>query len=86
MVYAETIINKAKEKIGSSDGDFFNTYYYGKKQKTIKAWCCMFVWWVFNECGAGNMLKKTAGCSTLRDWCKKTYKCDTDLSAAKKAT
>lgn len=37
------------------------------------AWCMIFVWWVFRECGLSNLFydgHKTASCTTLMKWAK----------------
>lgn len=39
-----------------------------------KAWCCVFLWWLFDQAGAGGLFYgggKTAYCPTLLSWYKK---------------
>lgn len=64
-----TIIAKAKSHLGESGTPTWNAY----KNASGQAWCCQFVWRVFNECGASKLFyggSKTAYCPTARTWCK----------------
>lgn len=80
-IYASTVLNKAISYIGTkevpagSNTVIFNTEYYGKKVKGDSyPWCCVFMWYVFNKCGASKLFyggKKTAYCPTLENWFKK---------------
>lgn len=82
------VVTKAYEFLGNTNGAFFNEKYYGKKQKNIYAWCCMFVWYIFHLVGYDNIFyggKKCAGCTTLLNFYKTKYPSyvDTDLSKCK---
>ena len=80
-IYASSVLNKAISYIGTkevpagSNTVIFNTEYYGKKVKGDSyTWCCVFMWYVFNKCGASKLFydgKKTAYCPTLENWFKK---------------
>lgn len=69
----EIIIAKAKSHLGESGTQTWNAYKLAKGQ----AWCCQFVWRVFNECGASKLFyggSKTAYCPSARSWCKTNLK------------
>lgn len=77
---AQRIINKAKGEIGTSEQPKgsnyikYNTEYYGGfVSGSAYAWCCVFVWWVFKECGLSNLFYdggKTAWCPAAAQWFK----------------
>lgn len=81
MSAVNTIVAKAKTQIGvkespaNSNNVKYNTAYYGKSVSGDKyPWCCVFMWWVFKECGYSNLFyggKKTASCNTLMNYYKK---------------
>lgn len=69
------IINVAKSQIGINDGGInkckYNYAYYNRDVSgSDYAWCCAFVWWVFNQAGASHLVKKTAGCTQMANYFK----------------
>lgn len=66
------VLNQARAWLGVEEyppGSDHNviTEYYGMDA----AWCCMFIWAIFNKSGHGNLFMnggKTAWCFTVRDW------------------
>lgn len=70
----DDILNQARAWIGVGEnppGSNHNeiTQYYGWDA----AWCCMFIWAIFNKTGHGNLFMgggKTAYCFSVRDWYK----------------
>ncbi len=77
---AEKIIDIARKYIGvkenppNSNNVIFNTKYYGHiVSGSAYPWCCVFVWFVFEESGASSLFyggKKTAYCPTLLNYHK----------------
>lgn len=62
-------------EIGDTNDVVFNTTYYGHRVSGASAypWCCVFVWYVFQEAGLSKLFfdgKKTALCASLADWFK----------------
>lgn len=56
-------------------GPYRFTHAYGVPDTT--PWCCIFVWYVFKECGASKLFyngQKTAYCPTAYLWCKQYTK------------
>lgn len=76
----EAIIAIATSQIGIAEEGSSNRVkycraYYGNN--TGAAWCCIFVWWVFNQAGASKLFgSKTAYCPTLMDRFKNKGKLD----------
>lgn len=80
-VTAQKVIELAKSQIGvkeqpaDSNTVKYNTTYYGKVVKgSAYPWCCVFIWWLFNQLGASELFyggKKTASCTTLYNYYKK---------------
>lgn len=78
MATASQIIAKARSYLGIAEKPnnnvIFNTEYYGHEVNGSNyPWCCVFVWYIFNKCGASNLFydgKKTAYCPTLLNWFK----------------
>lgn len=80
MATATQIINKAQEYLGvmenppNSNNVIFNTKYYGRAVSgSWYPWCCVWVWYVFNEAGASKLFYdggKCAGCTTFMNWAK----------------
>ena len=76
----EAIISIAYSQIGNAEEGTSNRIkycraYYGNN--TGAAWCCIFVWWVFNQAGASKLFgAKTASCSTLMQRFKDQNKLD----------
>ena len=78
---AQKILSKAASQIGikeqpaNSNKVKYNTEYYGSEVSgSAYPWCCVFVWWVFKECGASDLFyggKKTAYCPTVEAYYKK---------------
>lgn len=74
------ILNKARSQLGISENPkgsnnvIYNTEYYGYPVNSdAYAWCCVFVWWVFKECGLSHLFydgEKTAWCPTAAQWFK----------------
>ncbi len=80
IVSAQTIIEKAISQIGTKEHPFgsnkviYNTDYYGG---TVSGsdfpWCCVFVWWIFKQCGASDLFyngAKTAYCPAVETYYK----------------
>ena len=72
----DSIIAVAMSQIGVAEEGNSNKVkycqvYYGKDRR--EPWCCIFVWWVFNQAGAAKLFYnggKTASCNTLREFYK----------------
>ena len=72
---ADKILSVAQKEIGTKESPAnsnkvkYNTDYYEKVVYGDKyPWCCVFVWWVFNEANASSLFyggNKTASCPTL---------------------
>lgn len=80
MATQSDIVEIAKNEIGTketprgSNNVKYNTSYYGKPVSGDSyPWCMAFVWWVFKEAGASDLLfnVKTAYCPTLYNEFKK---------------
>lgn len=74
MATARQIIEKAQSFIGTKEDNngnvIFNAEYYGRNIGH-SAWCCTFVWYIFEQCKASNLFcdgKKVAYCPTVGDW------------------
>ena len=77
---AEDILTLAKSQIGITELPYgsntvkYNTAYYGKKVAgSSYPWCCVFVWWLFDQSGAGDLFYgggKTASCTALMQYAK----------------
>lgn len=63
-----------KENPANSNRVKYNTEYYGNDVASSKrAWCVVFVWWVFLRAGLSSLFyggKKCAGCTTLMNYYK----------------
>lgn len=78
---AETILALAKKYIGlkesppNSNNVIFNTKYYGRAVNGGNySWCCVFVWYLFQEAGASELFyggQKTAYCPSVVAFAKK---------------
>ena len=74
------VLNMARSQLGTSENPSgsnnvkYNTEYYGSAVSgSAYPWCCVFVWWVFKECGLSNLFyggQKTAYCPTAVSWFK----------------
>lgn len=81
MSMIESILSIAAAQIGTkeepphSNTVKYNTAFYGKAVSGgIYPWCCAFVWWVFQQAGAGALFyggKKTASCTVLYNYYRK---------------
>ena len=73
LAMAESQIG-TKEIPANSNRVKYNTEYYGNDIASAnRAWCCVFVWWVFKHTGASKLFydgKKCAGCTTLMNFYK----------------
>lgn len=77
---ATAILNKARSQLGVSENPKgsnnvkYNTEYYGYTVNSdAYAWCCVFVWWVFKECGLSHLFydgEKVAWCASAAQWFK----------------
>lgn len=71
----DKIIDLAKKQVGvhespmgSKNVKYNNAYYGGRVNNPALAWCVVFLWWLFRECGMSKLFyqgKKTASCETL---------------------
>ena len=78
---ADDILTLAKSQIGITELPYgsntvkYNTVYYGKKVAgSAYPWCCVFVWWLFDQLSAGELFfggSKTASCTALMNYAKK---------------
>lgn len=78
MATAAEIVKEAMKWKGTkeyppySNNVIFNTEYYGYEvNDSSYAWCMVFVWYVFKQCGASNLLydgQRIAGCTTFLYW------------------
>lgn len=76
MRTAGAIVEKAASQIGVKESPAgSNNQKYGKAYGWSGVpWCCIFVWWVFRECGASSLFydgKKVAYCPYVVTWAKK---------------
>ena len=67
------ILALAKKEVGTkeipagSNKVKYNTWFYGKEVSgDAYPWCCVYQSWLFKDT---NLIKKTASCSDLLDWC-----------------
>ena len=80
MATVNDLIKKAQSQIGvkeyptNSNKVKYNTEYYGKAVSgSDYPWCCVFMWWIFKECGASDLFcggKKIAYCPTVENYYK----------------
>lgn len=70
---ANEILAKAKKEVGikedpaGSNNVKYNTWFYGKLVSgDAYPWCCVYQSWLFQ---GTNLVKKTASCSDMLDWC-----------------
>ena len=70
-VTAEKVLSIARAEIGTKATAVkkckYNTAFYGYEVSASWAdWCAVFIWWIFNQAGAADLLfVKTAGCGVL---------------------
>lgn len=80
MTEAESLLAKARGEIGTkeipanSNNVKYNTAYYNREVNgSDYLWCCVFIWWLFSECGLSTLYYgggKTASCTTLMNYYK----------------
>lgn len=80
MTAVEKILSVAAAEIGTKENPAnsnrvkYNTEYYGNDiASSNRAWCCVFVWWVFKHAGYSSLFydgKKCAGCTSLMNFYK----------------
>lgn len=69
-VTGQNIVDKAMKYVGSGSSTFCKAY--GVQAGT--AWCCIFVWYIFKQCGASKLFmngSKTAYVPTAQEWLHK---------------
>lgn len=75
MTEIEKLISIAKKEVGVTElppGSNKQKYGVAFKNNGV-AWCCIFQWWIFEQAGISDLFyggKKTASCTTLRDFYK----------------
>lgn len=77
---AEKILSIARAQLGVKESPAgsnkvkYNTAYYGREVKgSSYPWCCVFIWWLFQQAGAAALFfggEKTAYCPTLLNYYK----------------
>ena len=77
---ASAVVNMAVSQLGTVESPLgsnnikYNTEYYGGPVSGDSyPWCCVFVWWVFKECGLSSLFnggEKTAYCPSAVQWFK----------------
>ena len=68
MATANDVLNVARNEIGYKESSNNNNKYGAEYGMNNQPWCVMFIWWIFNHAGAGNLFyggNKVALCSTL---------------------
>lgn len=72
MTTAQEVLRAAAGEVGvretpaGSNRVKYNTAYYGREVSgSAYPWCCAFVWWVFCQVGAGELITKTASCTAM---------------------
>ena len=75
LTVVDSLIAKAESQIGVKESPFgSNKQKYGEAYGyNGVAWCCIFIWWLFHECGVSNLFyggNKTASCTTLMNYYK----------------
>lgn len=80
MATSNSILKKAISFIGTkeappnSNNVIFNTQFYGKKVSgSAYPWCCVFIWYIFKACNAGDLFcngAKVAYCPNVETWAK----------------
>lgn len=78
---AENILDIARGELGVTESPVgsnhvkYNTAYYGRQVSgSAYPWCCVFLWWVFQQARAAELFfggKQTAYCPALLDFHKK---------------
>lgn len=71
MATVNDILYIARNEIGYKEGANNNSKYGSEYGMNYNPWCVMFVWWVFNHAGGGNLFyggNKVALCSTLYNY------------------
>lgn len=80
MTGAERLLAVARRELGSCESPAgsnrvkYNTVYYGREVSgNAYPWCCVFLWWCFQEAGLAQLFYgggKTASCGALADWAR----------------
>ncbi len=73
IALAEKEVGVKESPMGSKNVKYNNAYYGGKVNNPALAWCVVFLWWLFKECGMSKLFyqgKKTASCLTLYNFYK----------------
>lgn len=72
MTTAQDVLRAAAGEVGvretpaGSNRVKYNTAYYGREVSgSAYPWCCAFVWWVFCQVGARELITKTASCTAM---------------------
>lgn len=81
MASSEDLLALARGEIGTkelpkgSNCVKYNTAYYGcEVSGEAYPWCCVFLWWLFQSCGAAELFyggSRTASCGTLMDYARR---------------
>ena len=76
MPTIKQVLDLAQSQIGTteyppnSNDVIYNTAYYGHEVSgDAYKWCCVFIWWLFNQFKPC-IIPKTASCKTLAEWFK----------------
>lgn len=62
------LIAIARKEIGYKEGANNNTKYGKAFGMNNVSWCCIFVWWCFQQAGLQSKILKTAGVEALEAW------------------
>ena len=81
MAEASKVLALARRELGTreepqgSNRVKYNTDYYGREVSgKAYPWCCVFLWWLFQEAGAAELFfggGRTASCRTLMAWAQR---------------
>ncbi|MPM60691.1 hypothetical protein SDC9_107543 [bioreactor metagenome] len=81
MTGAEKLLSVAQKELGTKESPAgsnrvkYNAAYYVREVSGDSyPWCCVFLWWCFQEAGLGRLFcggEKTASCGTLANWAKR---------------
>ena len=78
---AEKQVGVHESPMGSKNVKYNTAYYGGRVNNPALAWCVVFLWWLFKECGMSKLFyqgKKTASCETLYRYYKSKGQIVTD--------
>jgi hypothetical protein len=68
MTTAEQVLNVARSQIGIVEDDNGCQKYGQFYGMNCVAWCAEFIWWIFNQAGAGDLICKSAYTPTFYQW------------------